>query len=116
MMVVLTVFLCVIWRQVEGTLLEYRELGSMLTQQLDLGLPAALRPGSGHVYALREARDGSQRGCRGTGPPARESFQEGRVFEGLRASMPSRLLQAGQTGCRGSKGCLCDGFGSKIKR
>ena len=43
------------WRQVEGTLLEYRELGSMLTQQLDLGLPAALRPGSGHVYALREA-------------------------------------------------------------
>ena len=27
----------------------------MLTQQLDLGLPAALRPGSGHVYALREA-------------------------------------------------------------
>ena len=40
---------------------------------------------------------------------------EDRVFEGLRASMPSGLLQTDETGCLGSKGCLCDGFPAKTK-
>ena len=50
------------------------------------------------AYALREARDGSQRGCRGTGPPARESFPEGRVFEGFARIYAFKTLPDGRNG------------------